>query len=230
MKIHNEGRKVIPIAFLVIAVIDVIFYLLFRDYLIFYFLMAASLVLAALVVYFFREPFFEIEADDNYILAPADGVLVEISEVFEKEYFKDQRLQLSIFMSPLNVHQNRAPVGGEIIYSHHKRGVYYPAFVKKSSEKNERWSIVIRMQNGVEIMSRQIAGTVAQRIINYKKPGDKIEQGQEYGFIRFGSRVDLFLPPGTRVDAKLNSKTVGGKTILATFNKLQDEKAVTAYS
>lgn len=217
MKIHNEGKKVIPVAFFVIAVIDVIIYLVLKDYLIFYFLMAASLILAALVVYFFREPFMEVAMDENHILAPADGALVEIREVYEKEYFKDQRLQISIFMSPFNVHQNRAPVGGEIVYSHHKRGVYYPAFVKKSSEKNERWSTVFKMENGVEIMSRQIAGTVAQRIINYKQSGDKVEQGQEYGFIRFGSRVDLFLPPGTRVLAKLNSRTVGGKTIVATF-------------
>jgi phosphatidylserine decarboxylase len=217
MKIHKEGKKVIPVAFFIIAVIDVIIYIFLKEYLIFYFLMAASLILAALIVYFFREPFMEVEINETNILAPADGLIVEISEVYEKEYFNDKRLQVSIFMSPLNVHQNRAPVAGEIVYSQHKRGAYYPAFVKKSSEKNERWTTVFKMQNGVEIMSRQIAGTVAQRIKNYMKSGDKVDQGQEYGFIRFGSRVDLLLPPGTQVLAKLNTKTVGGKTIVATF-------------
>lgn len=217
MKIHKEGQKVIPVAFFVLAVIDAIIYFLLRDHLIFYFLMAASLILAGLVVYFFREPDRVIEKNDNYILAPADGEIVEIMKVYEKEYFKDERLQVSIFMSPLNVHQNRAPVGGEVVYRHHKRGVYYPAFVKKSSEKNERCSTVFKMKNGVEIMSRQIAGTVAQRIITYKEPGDFVEQGQEYGFIRFGSRVDLFLPPDTQIQVKLRTKTVSGKSVVASF-------------
>ncbi len=217
MKIHKEGKKVIPVAFFIIAVIDVIIYIFLKEYLIFYFLMAASLILAALIVYFFREPTLEVEVNENYILAPADGAIVEIGEVFEKEYFNDQRLQISIFMSPFNVHQNRTPVAGEVVYNHHKRGVYYPAFVKKSSEKNERWSTVFKMTDGTEIMSRQIAGTVAQRIVNYIKPGDKVDQGQEYGFIRFGSRVDVLLPPGTKVMAKIHTKTVGGKSILASF-------------
>ena len=221
MKIHKEGQKVIPVAFFVLAVIDAIIYILLRDYLIFYFLMGASLVLAALIVYFFREPHRIIEKNGNHILAPADGEIVEIMKVHEKEYFKDERLQVSIFMSPLDVHQNRAPVEGEVVYSHHKKGVYYPAFVKKSSEKNERWSTVFKMDNGVEIMARQIAGTVAQRIVSYKKPGEKVEQGQEYGFIRFGSRVDLFLPVDTRIEVKKRTRTVSGKTIVATFNQVQ---------
>lgn len=217
MKIHKEGLKVIPVAFYFLAVIDAFAYILLRDYLIFYFLMVASLILAALIVYFFREPSRDIEKNINHILAPADGEIVEIIKVYEKEYFKDERLQVSIFMSPLDVHQNRAPVGGEVVYRLHMKGVFYPAFVKKSSEKNERCSTVFKMENGVEIMSRQIAGTVAQRIMTYKKPGDRIEQGQEYGFIRFGSRVDLFLPSDTQVQVKLHSKAVSGKTIVATF-------------
>ncbi len=218
MKIHKEGQKVIPVAFFILAVIDAIIYIVLRDYLIFYFLMAASLLLAALIVYFFREPYREIQKNDNHILAPADGEIVEILKVHEKEYFKDERLQVSIFMSPLDVHQNRTPVEGEVVYRYHKRGVYYPAFVKKSSEKNERCSTVFKMKNGVEIMSRQIAGTVAQRIVNYKEPGDMVEQGQEYGFIRFGSRVDLFLPVDSLVQVKLHTKAIGGKTVVALFN------------
>ena len=217
MKIHKEGIKIIPIAFFTIAVLDVIIYIFLQDYLIFYFLMAASLVLAALVVYFFRVPKRLIIQDENHILSPADGKIVEIKEVFEQEYFNDNRIQISIFMSPLNVHQNRAPVGGEITFIKHHRGAYYPAFVEKSSHLNERCSTVFKTKNGTEILSRQIAGTVARRICNYKKPGDVVEQGAEYGFIRFGSRVDIFLPLDAKVTVELGANPVGGLTVLATI-------------
>lgn len=217
MKIHKEGIKIIPIAFFTITVLDVIIYIFLQDYLIFYFLMAASLVLAALVVYFFRVPKRVILQDEKHVLAPADGKIVEIKEVFEEEYFKDKRLQISIFMSPLNVHQNRAPIGGEITFIKHHRGSYYPAFVEKSSHLNERCSTVFKTKSGTEILSRQIAGTVARRICNYKKPGDFVEQGAEYGFIRFGSRVDVFLPLDSKIIVELGVNPVGGKTILATI-------------
>ncbi|WP_372934854.1 phosphatidylserine decarboxylase family protein [Mariniphaga sediminis] len=217
MQIHKEGKKIIPVAFFFLAVIDALIYFTLRDYLIFYFLMAGSLFLATLIVFFFRVPQREIEKNKQHILAPADGEIVEIFKVYEKEYFKDERLQVSIFMSVFNVHQNRAPVGGEVSYKHHKRGAYYPAFVKKSSEKNERCSTVFKMNNGTEVMARQIAGTVAQRIVTYKQPGDMVEQGQEYGFIRFGSRVDLFLPADADVHVKMHQKTVGGKTVIASL-------------
>jgi phosphatidylserine decarboxylase len=217
MKIHKEGIKIIPIAFFFIAVIDAFIYFFLMDFLIFYFLMAASLILAGLVVYFFRVPNRQIAVNENNVLAPADGKIVEIKEVFEKEYFNDNRLQISIFMSPLNVHQNRAPIGGEITYIKHFRGAYYPAFVEKSSHLNERCSTVFKTKNGTEILSRQIAGTMARRICNYKKPGDVVEQGTEYGFIRFGSRVDIFLPLSARVTVELGENPVGGKTILATI-------------
>ncbi len=143
--------------------------------------------------------------------------IVEIKEVYEDEYFKDSRIQISIFMSPLNVHQNRAPVGGEITYIHHKRGAYYPAFVEKSSELNERCSTVFKTESGKEVLARQIAGTVARRICFYKEPGDAIEQGSEYGFIRFGSRVDVFLPLDAKITVKLGESPVAGKTVLATI-------------
>jgi len=217
MKIHKEGRKIIPIAFFAIAVLDVIIYIFLQDFLIYYFLMAASLVLAGLVVYFFRVPNRKIVRNENHVLAPADGKIVEIMEVFEKEYFKDNRIQISIFMSPLNVHQNRAPIGGEISYIKHFRGAFYPAFVEKSSHLNERCSTVFKTKNGTEVLSRQIAGSVARRICNYKKPGEVIEQGAEYGFIRFGSRVDIFLPLDAKVNVKLGETPVGGKTVLATI-------------
>lgn len=217
MKIHREGKKLIPIVFFFLAVLDAIIYIVLRDYLIFYFLMAASLILAGLVVYFFRVPNRKIQLNEQHVLSPADGKIVEIKEVVESEYFKDKRIQVSIFMSPLNVHQNLAPVGGEVVYAKHIRGAYYPAFVEKSSELNERCSLVFKTTTGVEILSRQIAGTVARRICTYAKPGDKILQGAEYGFIRFGSRVDVFLPIGTKVNVKLGDTPVGGKTVIATI-------------
>ncbi len=218
MEIHKEGKKIIPIAFFFLAVLDAIMYFFLKDFLIFYFLMAASVVLAGLIVYFFRVPYREIEKNEQHILSPADGKIVEIKEVFENEYFKDNRIQISIFMSPLNVHQNLAPVSGEINYINHIRGAYYPAFVEKSSELNERCSAVFKTKTGIKILARQIAGTVARRICTYKKPGDEIEQGAEYGFIRFGSRVDLFLPLGTKVNVKIGDKPLGGITVIATLD------------
>ena len=215
MTIHKEGKKIIPIAFFFLAVLDAIIYIILKEYLIFYILIAASLILAALIVYFFRVPNRRIEFNEKHVLAPADGKIVEIKEVTENEYFKDKRIQISIFMSPLNVHQNRAPVGGEITYIHHKRGAYYPAFAEKSSELNERCSTVFKTKSGTEILARQIAGTVARRICFYREPGDKIEQGAEYGFIRFGSRVDVFLPLDAKITVKLGENPVGGKTVLA---------------
>ncbi len=215
MKIHKEGIKIIPIAFFAIAVLDMIIYIFLQNFLIFYFLMAASLVLAGLVVYFFRVPKRDVVQNEKHVLAPADGRIVEILEVEENEYFKDKRIQISIFMSPLNVHQNKAPVTGDITFIKHHRGAFYPAFVEKSSHLNERCSTVFRTKNGTEILARQIAGTVARRICNYKKPGDKIEQGAEYGFIRFGSRVDVFLPLSAKVTVQLGDNPVGGKTVIA---------------
>ena len=215
MTIHKEGKIIIPIAFFFLAVLDAVIYFILRDYLIFYFLMAASLVLAGLVVYFFRIPYRNIIRNENHVLSPADGKVVEIKEVFENEYFKDNRIQVSIFMSPLNVHQNLAPIGGEITFIKHHKGAYYPAFVEKSSHLNERCTTVFKTKNGTEILARQIAGVMARRICNYKKPGENIEQGAEYGFIRFGSRVDVFLPPEAKVNVEYGVNAVGGITVIA---------------
>lgn len=217
MKIHKEGFKVIPVALLILAALDLLIWFFLKEFLISYLLIGASVVLAGLVVYFFRVPKRTTEKNNIHVIAPADGKIVEIKEVFEKEYFKDNRIQVSIFMSPLNVHQNKAPVSGDILYVKHHRGAFYPAFVEKSSELNERCSTVFKTENGTEILSRQIAGTVARRICFYVKPGDKIEQGEEYGFIRFGSRVDVFLPLTAKVTVKMDVKTVGGETVIATL-------------
>ena len=217
MKIHKEGIKIIPIAFFILAVLDALIYFFLKEFFIFYLLMAASMILAGFVVYFFRVPNRKIAQNEMHILSPADGDIVAIEPIYEKDYFKDDRIQVSIFMSPLNVHQNRAPVSGEVVYVYHKPGKFYPAFIAKSSEENERCSTVFKMENGTQILSRQIAGTVARRIANYKKPGDFVLQGQEYGFIRFGSRVDVFLPANVKINVNLHQKSIGGKTILATL-------------
>ena len=215
MKIHKEGLKIIPVAIIIIAIADIIIWWLLKPFMIGSLLIAASIVLAGLVIYFFRIPERNIETNNSFVLSPADGKIVEIMEVFEKEYFNDKRIQVSIFMSPLNVHQNRAPVGGEITYLKHHRGAYYPAYVDKSSELNERCTMVFKTENGTEVMARQIAGTVARRICTYKKPGEKIEQGNEYGFIRFGSRVDFFFPKNARIKVKMDEVVKGGITVIA---------------
>lgn len=217
MKIHKEGFKVIPVALLILAALDLLIWFFLKAFLISYVLIGASVVLAGLVIYFFRVPERTTEKNSRHVIAPADGKIVEIKEVFEKEYFNDNRIQVSIFMSPLNVHQNKAPVSGVISYLKHHRGAFYPAFVEKSSELNERCSTVFKTETGTEILSRQIAGTVARRICFYVKPGDTIEQGEEYGFIRFGSRVDIFLPLTAKVTVDLGVLPVGGETVIATL-------------
>ncbi|WP_315824939.1 phosphatidylserine decarboxylase [Paraflavitalea speifideaquila] len=153
---------------------------------------------------------------ENLVICPADGKVVVIEEVFDEEYFKDKRLQISVFMSPANVHQNRNPVSGEVVYNQYHKGKYLVAWHPKSSTENERHSIVIRNAKG-EILVKQIAGALAKRIINYLTVGQKVEQSAEYGFIKFGSRVDLLLPIGTKVNVKLNEVVKGGVTVLATF-------------
>lgn len=216
IKIHKEGHKIIPWALGILAIIDIIIFILSGKYLIFYFVLGASFISAVVIIFFFRVPDREIKKNKLHILAPADGEIVEILKVFEKEYFNEERIQVSIFMSIFDIHQNISPVDGEIVYQKHRKGAYYPAFVKKSSEKNERCSTVFKMKNGTEIMARQIAGTVAQRILTYKKPGEIVEQGEEFGFIRFGSRVDIFLPEYFNIRVKLHQKSVSGVTIIAT--------------
>ena len=217
MKLHKEGKKIIPAAILILILLDITIYYFLKEYIFSNLIIVSSIILAGLIIFFFRVPLRHTDKNLNHILSPCDGKVVEIKEVYEKEYFMDQRIQVSIFMSPLNVHQNFAPVSGEITYMKHFRGAFYPAFVEKSSELNERCSSVFRTNNGEEVLSRQIAGTVARRICVYKTVGDKIEQGDEYGFIRFGSRVDLFLPGDVRIKVKLNEKPVGSQTIIASF-------------
>lgn len=166
------------------------------------------------VLSFFRIPTRSFSAGEQMIVAPADGKVVVIEETFEPEYFKDQRLQVSIFMSPLNVHVNRAPIDGEVHYVKYHPGKYLVAWHPKSSTDNERTSVVIR-NNSMTILLRQIAGAMARRIKYYVKEGDTIKQNEEFGFIQFGSRVDLFLPLGTKMDVNIGQAVKGGVTVLA---------------
>jgi phosphatidylserine decarboxylase len=160
---------------------------------------------------------FDIQQNDSILLAPADGKVVVIEEVEETEYFKDKRIQVSIFMSPFNVHINRNPVSGVVKYAKYHPGLYLVAWHPKSSTENERTTIVYESKKGVQLLMRQIAGALARRIVYYVKEGDAVEQGSEMGFIKFGSRVDLFLPLGTKIDVKLNDVVKGGKTSIASF-------------
>jgi phosphatidylserine decarboxylase len=173
------------------------------------------LLFLLLILQFFRNPVRTVEINDNHIIAPVDGKVVVIEEVFEGEYFKDKRLQVSIFMSPINVHVTRYALNGIVKFSKYHPGKFLVAWHPKASEENERTTVVIENQIFGEVLYRQIAGALARRIVNYAKEGMQVIQGTDAGFIKFGSRVDLFLPLGTKINVKLNDKAIGGKTIIA---------------
>lgn len=212
--IHKEGRKILLSVFLVFVIINAIsIYLLKLPTLVQQLIFAFTFFILAFTFYFFRNPRRNILTDDNLIIAPADGKVVVMEEVYEPEYFEDKRLQVSIFMSPSNVHVNRNPISGEVKYAKYHDGKYLVAWHPKSSTENERTSIVI--DNGsIDVLMRQIAGKVARRIVYYIQEGDVVEQGKDFGFIKFGSRVDLFLPIGTKVNVILGQKVKGGITII----------------
>lgn len=213
MKIHKEGRTLLIMAAVVLAGIN----LLFMKYLPDYLLVAglASMLLFVLILQFFRNPTREIHVTDNQLVyAPADGRVVVIEEVEEPEYFKDQRLQVSIFMSPTNVHVNRNPVSGRVNYYKYHPGRYLVAWHPKSSELNERATVVID-SGKAEILLRQIAGAMARRIKNYLNVGEEVVQGSEMGFIKFGSRVDLFLPLDAEIMVSVGQKVKGNLDIIA---------------
>jgi len=215
---HKEGAKIILVAcFLTVAIV------LLSDQFIVEFWLKKSIQIFALffliiILQFFRNPKRALTINDNQIIAPVDGKVVVIEEVYESEYFKDKRLQVSIFMSPINVHVTRYPVSGRINFSKYHPGKFLVAWHPKASEENERTTIVVENKAFGEILYRQIAGALAKRIVNYAVEGTHVEQGEDAGFIKFGSRVDLFLPLGTKVDVKLNQKAKGNKTIIATLS------------
>ncbi|MFL5742851.1 MAG: phosphatidylserine decarboxylase family protein [Flavisolibacter sp.] len=215
MRIHKEGYPTIIISTIVVAVILLLTVLLIMPrYPILGWLIAVGIGgLLLFILSFFRIPNRNYTEGHDVIVAPCDGTVVVIEEVEADEYFKDKRLQISIFMSPLNVHVNRNPVSGEVLYSEYHPGKYLVAWHPKSSLENERHSVVYR-QHGKEMLVKQIAGALAKRIVNYLKPGDHVKQGAEMGFIKFGSRVDLLLPLEAKIEVKINQKVKGGVTVL----------------
>ncbi|MFL2616283.1 MAG: phosphatidylserine decarboxylase family protein [Flavobacteriaceae bacterium] len=212
---HKEGHKII-ILFLSITIIDILIVEYFiENSTLKIFIQILSLLILVLILQFFRNPKRNTVISDDKILSPVDGKVVIIKKVFEKEYFKDERLQISVFMSPINVHVTRYPSSGEIVFSKYHPGDYLVAWHPKSSEKNERTTIVLKTKTFGEILYRQIAGALARRIVNYAKVGANAIQGKDAGFIKFGSRVDLFLPLDSKVKVKLNQKVIGGETVIS---------------
>lgn len=214
--LHKEGKATILITLLVLFALNAgIQFLLPEFVLVQNIVIGISVVLLVIVLQFFRNPSFTPTIGDNLVVSPADGKVVVIEEVEEAEYFKGKRLQISVFMSPFNVHVNRNPIGGLVKYFKYHPGLYLVAWHPKSSTENERTTTVIEHKNGTEVLFRQIAGALAKRIVWYVKEGEYVAQTGEMGFIKFGSRVDIFLPVGTKVSVALNQKVKGGRTVLA---------------
>lgn len=216
MTIHKEGRTLLFFLLVFFGVVNIAAsnYLPGNE-IARLIILIGSVILFLLVLQFFRNPVFEIAKNDKLVLAPADGKVVVIEDTEETEYLKERRKQISIFMSPVNVHVNRMPVEGAISYYKYHPGKYLVAWHPKSSTENERTTVVAKMKNGTEILFRQIAGAVARRIKCYVSEGQQLEQGQEFGFIKFGSRVDVFLPIDTKINVKVGDITKGGRTVLA---------------
>jgi len=216
MTIHKEGYTTIAVSLLVIFVLNAIIDYRFADITWLRWLVyILSFALFITVLQFFRNPSRTFTSEKNSVICPADGKVVVIEETTEGEYFKDKRLQVSIFMSPVNVHINRNPISGVVKFFKYHPGKYLAAWNPKSSTENERTTVVVEHENGTPVLFRQIAGALARRIVWYVKEGDVVEQGKEFGFIKFGSRVDIFLPLGTKVNLELNQVVKGGITVLA---------------
>lgn len=218
MIIHKEGYQSIGVAALIFGLVNIISFIFIsnRYPITAQIILWASVILFFFILSFFRIPNRNLTKGEGHVVCPADGKVVVIEEIFDVEYFKDKRLQVSIFMSPANVHVNRCPVSGKVVYSKYHKGKYLVAWHPKSSTENERHSVVIK-NDRVEILVKQIAGALAKRIVNYCKVDQVAEQGDEMGFIKFGSRVDVLLPVGTKINVELNQKVQGGVTVLATL-------------
>jgi phosphatidylserine decarboxylase len=216
MTIHKEGYPTIAWCSIIFGVINLLsfYFLSFETPAISAIIFIVTLGFLLFIISFFRVPTRKPTIDDNAVVAPADGKVVAIEEVQADEYFPDRRIQVSIFMSPLNVHVNRNPVGGDVLYSQYHKGKYLVAWHPKSSTENERHTVVYR-QGGREILIKQIAGAVAKRIVNYLQAGQKVQQAEEMGFIKFGSRVDILLPLDAKIKVKIGDKPKGGVTVVA---------------
>ena len=217
MKIHKAGHILLFKAFVLFAFINVLVYAFIPNIIVFRAVLIVSSILYLLMVNFFRFPNRHIIVKDNTILDPADGKIVVVEETFEPEYLKKQCIQVSIFMNIFNVHINWFPVNGIIKFFKYHPGRYMAAYLPKSSTENERTTIAIETSNGQEIVMRQIAGAMAKRIVSYAPVGGVARQDEHAGFIKFGSRVDLYLPLGTKIDVKLGQKVTGSQTLIGTF-------------
>ncbi len=216
MKIHKEGRRILFFTLLVLLVLNIVLFQFNAANRVFNQIFAGASVIAfLLLLQFFRSPFRNLLSHEDLIIAPADGKVVVIEDVEEPEYFNDKRKQISIFMSPINVHITRNPVSGIVKYFRYHPGNYFVAWHPKSSTKNERTTVVVESTVGPEVLYRQIAGAMARRIVWYVKENDEVSQGEEFGFIKFGSRVDIFVPLDTEMKVELGQKTKGGQTVIA---------------
>ena len=216
-RIHREGTSILVVAFLIFAVVNAPLWYFFPDNVVLNSLISvSSLVVYLLMVNFFRSPKRIFPGDvENVIVAPADGKVVVIEKVYEPDHFKDERIQVSIFMSPLNVHANWYPVDGVVVRAEHQKGKFHKAWLPKASTENERSLVVIKMNDGREILVRQVAGAMARRIVTYAAAGEECFIDQHLGFIKFGSRVDLYLPLDAKINVALDQKTVGNETVIA---------------
>jgi phosphatidylserine decarboxylase len=219
MTIHKAGYSLLIKIFLIIAAIDLSIYFSVDNQLVFNIVLGLTSVFYLLVINFFRCPNRKVKIDDNCIIAPSDGKIVVIEETTEEEFFKDKRIQVSIFMNVVNVHINWFPINGVVKLAKHHSGRFMAAYLPKSSTENERSTIVVEKANGTQVLFRQVAGALARRIVTYAKEGEEIKQDQHAGFIKFGSRVDLYLPIGTKINVELGQKVTGSQTIIATFAK-----------
>ena len=216
IRFHKEGKAIIGITLTLLFALNYITHLIIINEWIIHLVLVVSIIFLILILQFFRNPKRPLILDDNKIYSPADGKIVVIEEVEEPEFFKDKRKQVSIFMSPFNVHVNRYPISGTVKYAKYHPGKYLVAWHPKASTENERTSVVVKNKNAI-VLFRQIAGALAKRIVMYSKEGDEAIQGEDFGFIKFGSRVDLFLPLDSKIEISLNQKVKGNQTIIASI-------------
>jgi len=211
---HKEGFKIILWTFCLLIAINIATSVVLAPSIWSTIIGVVSIVFFILILQFFRNPKRNTSENDDHVIAPVDGKVVVIEEVFEKEYFKDKRLQVSIFMSPINVHVTRNPISGKVVMSKYHPGKYLVAWHPKASEENERTTVVVK-NTKIEVLYRQIAGALAKRIVNYAANDQQVIQGSDSGFIKFGSRVDLYLPIGTKIEVALQQKVRGGESVIA---------------
>ena len=222
MKVHKEGTGLLLTLFTILFIVNVVLYYTVQSGLLFYAVSLTSAIFFLLILNFFRSPYRRFPFDpEGFVIAPADGTIVAIEETVEKEIFREKRLQVSIFMSVFNVHANWIPVNGTVKYVAHQNGRFMAAYLPKSSTENERSTVVITTTQGIDILMRQIAGALARRIVTYPKAGEACNVNEHMGFIKFGSRVDLFLPVDSEVLVEMDQKVTGNQTVIARLPKRQ---------